>query len=251
MNSDFIVWQDDCLAVLNKPAGITVNPSETEKNITLVEMVTDAMKIPLERAGIVHRLDKDTSGVLIVAKNIEVLGNLQAQFKERVVQKTYLTLVHGHFDEKGGEIQAPISRNPFNREKFSVIDGGRESTTGFKVEGSYIMSMDKIENMTDGITKKNRAFFEKEAMEYSLLKVFPKTGRTHQIRVHMKYIHKPLVGDNTYTGKKLYRLDTKWCGRQFLHAFSIKFRHPITGEDKYFEVPLATDLQNALDFLKS
>jgi 23S rRNA pseudouridine1911/1915/1917 synthase len=246
INNSLVVWQDDSIAVLNKPHGVSVNPSETEKNITLVEMVYSELKIPLERAGIVHRLDKDTSGVILVAKSEEILEALQSQFKERVVEKSYITLVHGFFKEKGGEIHAPILRNPRNREKFSVLEGGRESETKFQVDKEFRMPMEKIEEIVGDMRRKERAFFDKEATEYSLLKVFPKTGRTHQIRVHMKFIKHPLVGDEVYTGKKLYRFDSRWCPRQFLHAFSIKFEHPITKEKMYFEVPLAEDLENSL-----
>jgi 23S rRNA pseudouridine1911/1915/1917 synthase len=245
-----VLWQDDDMAILNKPAGISVNPSETEKEITLVEMVLNELHITLERAGIVHRLDKDTSGVILVAKNENALEKLQAQFKSRTVEKSYITLVHGFIDEKAGEIQAPIARNPANREKFTIVEGGRDSTTKFQVVRHIKMSLEKIEQIVDDMRKKEQVFYEREAMEYTLLNVFPKTGRTHQIRVHMKYIHHPLVGDEVYTGKKLYRLDKRWCPRQFLHAFSIRFDHPVNGERMYFEVPLNEDLDTALKFLE-
>lgn len=244
-----IIWQDDYLVVLNKPPYISVNVSETEKDTTLIELISEELKIPLERAGVIHRLDKNTSGVLLVAKDQNTLELMQAKFKSREVKKTYMALAHGNIVEDAGEIDAPIARNPVNREKFGVFEGGRESLTRFEVVKRLKLAMEKIENMSDGMKKKEREFYESEALDYSLVKLFPRTGRTHQIRVHMKYIHHPLVGDGVYTGKKLYRMDHKWCPRQFLHAYSIGFKHPINGEEMNFSCDLADDLNDALNNL--
>lgn len=241
-----IIWQDEHLLVLNKPPFISVNPSETEKEETLVDLVASELNIPLERAGIIHRLDKNTSGVILVAKDQETLEKMQAQFKSRQVHKEYVALVHGYVESETGTIDAPIDRNPVNRERFGVFGGGRESVTDFRVEQRFELTMEKIEEMVGDMKKKERIFFEHEATKYTLLRLFPKTGRTHQIRVHLKFINHPIVGDEVYVGRKLGRFDHRWCKRQFLHAAKISFRHPISGEEMSFESELAEDLQDAL-----
>jgi 23S rRNA pseudouridine1911/1915/1917 synthase len=242
-----IIWQDDYLVVLNKPPYVSVNISETEKETTLIELISEELKIPLERAGVIHRLDKNTSGVLLVAKDQTTLERMQAQFKAREVKKTYLALAHGNIEEADGEINAPISRNPVNREKFGVFEGGRDSLTRFEVKERMKMDMSKIEDMGDGMKKKEREFYMTEALDYTLVTLYPQTGRTHQIRVHLKFIHHPIVGDEVYTGKKLYRMDHRWCPRQFLHAAGITFKHPQSGEEMHFECELADDLKKAME----
>ncbi len=246
-----IIWQDEHLLVLDKPPYISVNPSETEKDETLVGLVSSELGIPLERAGIIHRLDKNTSGVLLVAKDLETLEKMQAQFKSREVHKEYVALVHGNVDSLTGTIDAPIDRNPVNRERFTVVGGGRESVTDFRVEKRFSLSMERIEEMVDDMKKKERVFFENEATKYTFVRLFPKTGRTHQIRVHLKYINHPIVGDEVYVGRKLGRFDHRWCKRQFLHAAKISFKHPITDKDMTFESALAEDLVTSLNFLIS
>jgi 23S rRNA pseudouridine1911/1915/1917 synthase len=246
-----ILWQDEYLVAVDKPPYMSVAPSESDAAVTVAEVVSAQLGISLERAGIIHRLDKNTSGVLLIAKDQQTLELMQAQFKSREIKKTYTTLVHGVFGEEGGYIDAPIARNPENREKFGVFAGGRDSATEFKVEKRYALSMEKIDEIVDDMRKKERQFYEKEATQYSLVKVFPHTGRTHQIRVHMKYIHHPIVGDAVYTGKKLYRLDHRWCPRQFLHASGIEFVHPITHTHISLEAPLPTDLTVSLAVLRT
>jgi len=241
-----IIWQDDHLLVLDKPPFISVNPSETEKEDTLVDLVVRELGIPLERAGIIHRLDKNTSGVILVAKNQETLEGMQAQFKAREVHKEYVALVHGNVEEETGSIDAPIDRNPVNRVRFTVIGGGRDSVTDFRVEKRFELPMEQVEELVGSMKKKERVFFENEATRYSFLRLFPKTGRTHQIRVHLKFINHPIVGDEVYVGRKLGRFDHRWCKRQFLHASKISFRHPATGKEVSFESELAGDLQESL-----
>jgi 23S rRNA pseudouridine1911/1915/1917 synthase len=244
-----VLWEDEYLVAIDKPPYISVSTSETEKNVTVAEVVANQLGIGLERAGIIHRLDKNTSGVLLIAKDQQTLEKMQALFKSREVHKTYTALVHGFFDEEGGSIEAPIARNPANREKFGVFSGGRESATEFHVEKRYTMTMDTLETLVDDMKKKERHFFEHEALHYSLVKVFPKTGRTHQIRVHMRYVRHPVVGDEVYTGKKLYRFDHRWCVRQFLHASEIEFVHPVTSAKISLSSNLPVDLINSLSYL--
>ncbi|MDQ3098461.1 MAG: RluA family pseudouridine synthase [bacterium] len=246
-----ILFQDDHLIAIDKPYGMSVAPSESDKDVTVAEIITEQLGIPLERAGIIHRLDKDTSGVLLVAKSQEMLDLMQGLFKRREVHKTYTALVHAAVAEDKGVVRAPIARNPQNREKFGVFEGGRDSETVFEVDHRLTLPFAKIEEMLGAMTKKEKNFYMKDALDYCLLKLHPKTGRTHQIRVHMKYIHHPIVGDEVYTGKKLYRFDNRWCTRQFLHASTIEFEHPINRSQIKIDSPLAQDLVTALEFLTS
>ena len=231
-----ILYEDEFLVVLNKPAGWVVNRSQTVKEETLQDWIEDNLKFKIEnlksyRSGIVHRLDKDTSGVLVVAKTPEVFENLQKQFKERKVSKRYLVLVHGKVQSPEGVIRAPIARSPFDRKKFGIFLGGREAETRYRVISNFQFSNSKKENFT-------------------LLEVEPKTGRTHQIRVHLKYLGHPVVADEFYVGRKTYRADKPWCPRQFLHASQLSFIHPQTGEEVKFFTPLSLDLKKALEYLE-
>jgi len=180
-----------------------------------------------ERAGIVHRLDKETSGIILIAKTQASFENLQRQFKEREVQKSYLTLVHGKVTPADLTIRASIGRSPFNRKKFGVFLGGKDAESAYRLVKSY--------------SEKKLGFF-------SLLEIIPKTGRTHQIRVHLKFIGYPVVGDKLYGGRKNVKQDQQLLDRQFLHAASIKFKHPQTGSQLVFTAELPEDLKK---FLKS
>ena len=200
--------------------------------------------------GIVHRLDKDTSGVLLLAKNPGSLLHLLAQFKKRETKKTYASLVHGKFAEKTGHIVAPMGRSIHNRLRFVVDSAGRPAITDYKVEREFSGLQ---EDLAIKIGKESR-FKVKKVKElyqagFSLLKLEPKTGRTHQIRVHMSAMQHPLVGDQIYAGKKRVKLDAFWCKRQFLHALSLEFIHPRTGKQVLFEAPLAEDLEKVLKLL--
>ncbi|MBI4100375.1 RluA family pseudouridine synthase [Candidatus Microgenomates bacterium] len=224
-----VIFEDDDILVLEKPAGMVVNRAESVKEKTLQEWLEEKFKLPPEggvggRAGIVHRLDKETSGILLVAKTQEAFENLQKQFKERVVKKKYLSLAHGRVSAREGEIKAPVGRLPWNREKFGVLPGGREATTRFRVLELYTI----------------------HSAPYTLLELFPETGRTHQIRIHLKYLGHPVVGDLAYTGRKTVREDRKWCPRLFLHATFLQFMHPETGEEQTFESRLPDDLEEIL-----
>lgn len=245
-----VIFQDDYIMVVDKPAGLIVTPTETDSTKTLADILITDYGITLNRGGIVHRLDKDTSGVLVVGKTKEAVENLQAQFQDRTIKKEYICLVHGLLEKKG-KVVGGIARNPGNREKFMVSLDGKEAETeyepiqllGFRVEG--------IDELFSDLTKP--ALRKLQAMryfDYTLVKCQPLTGRTHQIRVHLKYIGNPLVGDSKYGGRRVSRLDLRWCPRQFLHAGKIEFVHPKLGKAMKFESPLPEDLLGALKFLK-
>jgi len=211
--------------VLDKPAGWITNTASTTKDQPTVE---GWLKLPLPRSGIVHRIDKETSGILLVAKTKEAFENLQLQFKERKVKKAYTALVHGEVGNKEGVIKETVGRLPWRRDRFGVLPGGREAITSYKVVSYYSNKDDK----------------------FTLLELKPETGRTHQIRIHLKHIGHPIVSDEFYAGRKTARKDRKWCPRLFLHAGGISFFHPDTGKIVSFSSDLATDLANVIDKLQ-
>ena len=234
MNDIKIIFEDDNIIVLDKPAGITVNRSETTKGNTLQDWLDKNLEFRIKnsefketdffkRAGIVHRIDKETSGLLVVAKNSEAFENLQKQFKERKVKKTYIALAHGKLTGEG-EINIPIGRLPWNRTRFGVLAGGREALTKYKV-----LSNPKIGDDT-----------------LSLIELYPETGRTHQIRVHLKYINHPIFSDDFYAGRKTSRNDRKILPRLFLHAKKISFADPKSGKKLFFESDLPKELKDLI-----
>ncbi|MCL4389820.1 MAG: RluA family pseudouridine synthase [Patescibacteria group bacterium] len=216
-----VIFEDDYLLVVDKPSGLVVNKSETAAG-------TETMEDWAAGKFIVHRLDKDTSGLLIIAKTPVALENLQAQFKSRTTVKKYLALVHGKVSPQQGSINAPIARSPFNRMHFGVFPGGREATTDYKT----------ISN------------FKFQISNFSLLELIPHTGRTHQIRVHLKYLGYPIVADPIYGGRKNLQADKRFCPRLFLHATHLEIAHPQTGEILKFDSPLPVDLRKVLDGLQ-
>jgi len=228
-----IVWQDENFIVLNKPTGWIVNRCRTTRGkVTIEDWLQEAdfdkrefttLNVKGYRNGIVHRLDKGTSGILLIAKKKDVFENLQKQFYQRQVQKEYLALVHGTFP-KDHRVLAPVGRLPWNREKFGIIPGGKQSQTKFILKTLY----------------------HRRGEKYSLISAFPKTGRTHQIRVHLRYLKMPIVADEAYVGRKRYRQDQRWCPRIFLHAFKIIFFHPKTGKKVNYQIKLPPDLEKAL-----
>jgi 23S rRNA pseudouridine1911/1915/1917 synthase len=208
-----------------------VNRAETtEGKETLEDWLEDHGFKGLERHGLVHRLDKDTSGVLIVAKTKESLEALQSQFKKRQVSKTYLALLHGRLEPRNGDVNLPISRNPLNRQRFGVFVGGRSAFTAYKVLEYYELPQ-KREQLT-------------------LVEALPKTGRTHQLRVHFKHLNHPIVSDPWYGGRKTTKKDLHWCPRLFLHAAKISFEDPDKKIQRTVESFLAKDLQSVLVSLK-
>lgn len=230
-----IIFQDDSIFVIDKPSGwITNSSSTTTDQPVLQKWLEENFKYPivkeeLLRSGIVHRLDKETSGIVVVAKTKEAFEKLQAEFKNREVQKTYVALLHGRIVEPEGTIKATVGRLPWRRDRFGVLPGGRESVTEYKV----------------------LKFYPEERGGYSLVEFHPKTGRTHQIRVHAKHIGHAIVSDEFYAGRKTARNDRKFCPRLFLHASGIKFTHPVTGKIMEFKSDLPEDLQGVLKSLEN
>ena len=247
-----VIFEDDSLLVIDKPAGLVVDKSETQKGETLEDWLTQkydslVYHTKLDRMGIVHRLDKDTSGVIVVAKTRQSLENLQNQFKERKTKKEYLALVHG-LVEKGGIVEGGIERNPLKREKFMVGEGGKEAVTEYSPEGKFQIPNNKFQIIFNDFNKIQMRKLERmKYNEFSLLSCHPLTGRTHQIRVHLKYIGHPIVCDEKYVGRKMYRLDRRWCPRMFLHAKSLGFYHPGSKEWVEFESELPEDLREVLE----
>jgi 23S rRNA pseudouridine1911/1915/1917 synthase len=222
LKNEWVIYDDASLLVINKPSGWTVNSAETTKNQDTIEDLLPASDLP--RRGIVHRLDKDTSGLLLVAKDSQSLTDLQRQFKERRVKKTYQTLVHGRVEPAAGTVRLPVARQTYNRHRFGVSIDGKPALTEYETIGIY--------------------------PGYTLLLVRPKTGRTHQIRVHFKHLGHPVVSDPIYGGKKALKGDFSWCPRLFLHSYQIEFAHPKTHKTINLTVPLPDDLQTALKKIK-
>ncbi len=223
-----IVYEDEHIAVIDKPAGLVVHPGDGNEQGTLVNALLfrypQISEIPYDarRRGIVHRLDKDTSGLIVIAKNAPAQLNLISQFSKRSVDKTYLALTERVPKTLTGRIEAPIARDVHQRKRMAVTRKGKPSVTEYKVID--------IE-FTDG---------------QALLEVNLLTGRTHQIRVHLAFIGAPIVGDSVY-GFRKQRVKMK---RHFLHAAKLAFTHPVTGERLSFESPLPADLQGHLDRLR-
>jgi 23S rRNA pseudouridine1911/1915/1917 synthase len=217
-----IVYEDSEIIVVDKPAGLTIHPAPWHPDHTLVNaLLAHCPSLEgsgdLVRPGIVHRLDKDTSGLIVVAKNESARVSLINQFKGKTVTKSYLVLVKGEVFPGQGTIELPIGRDPRNRKRMTVVEEGREAITHYQVN-QYLG-------------------------DYSLLEVMPKTGRTHQIRVHLSAIGYPVVGDPVYGVKSAY------IGRQFIHAYRLGFRLPSTNQYLEFSSPLPEDLKQALEVL--
>ncbi len=215
-----IIYEDDDLLVVDKPAGLAVHPAPGHPSHTLVNAILSHLPnlteiSDSERPGIVHRLDKDASGIMVVAKNNAAQLNLINQFKARSVVKAYLVLVKGHLTPEEGIIEAPIGRDPRNRQRMAVVAEGREARTRYHVI--------------------------KYTGNYTLLEVRTETGRTHQIRVHLLAIGYPVMGDATYGVKSDH------LSRQFLHACHLGFNLPSTGEYVEFTSKLPPDLEQALE----
>ena len=220
-----IIYEDAHVAVVNKPSGIVVHPSYGHPDKTLVNGLLYAIKDlsginGWRRPGIVHRIDKDTSGLLMVAKNDQAHESLSKQLKAKLVKREYLALVHGVIDHDFGKIDAPIGRSPKERTRYDVVANGKESLTDFEVCQRF--------------------------NEYTLVKCRLKTGRTHQIRVHMRYIGHPLVGDALYGPRKTH----KSAFGQFLHAKLLGFNHPQTDEFLQFTSDVPIEFTEFLQELK-
>jgi 23S rRNA pseudouridine1911/1915/1917 synthase len=231
-----IVYEDDELIVVNKPAGIVVHPAAGVMSGTLANALAFHFQQlstsgGVARPGIVHRLDKGTSGLMVVAKTESAHENIADQFRDREIFKSYVALVHGQVEKRTGQIDQPIARDRGNRTRMAVVRGGRPALSIYRV----------------------RKRFER----FTLLNVELKTGRTHQIRVHLAWLKHPVVGDEAYgTGRDKtipdhkVRTEVAKLGRQFLHAEQLGFRHPKTGEAMKFTVELPTELMAVLNEIK-
>ena len=215
-----VIYEDDDVIVVDKPAGLSVHPGPGHPDGTLVNallaLCPDIRGVGgVIRPGIVHRLDKDTSGIMVVAKTDKAHLGLSRQLKDREVTKGYLAMARGPIIPPEGIIDQPIGRDPRNRKKMAVLEEGRASRTNYKV----------IERLSS----------------YDILQVYLDSGRTHQIRVHMAYLGHPLVGD------RLYGKDNSVLNRQFLHANHLGFTHPLTSERMDFRSNLPDELQTVVD----
>lgn len=223
-----IVYEDEALLVINKPRGMVVHPAPGNERGTLVNAVLYHSKGRLSgingalRPGIVHRIDKDTTGLLVVAKTNEAHAALSAELSDRTLSREYYALVHGSIKEDEGTVCAPIARSESDRKKMAAVKkGGREAVTDY--------------------------FTLERFGHYTLVRCKLHTGRTHQIRVHMRHIGHPIVGDKTYGVKKEeFNLEG-----QLLHAGKIGFKHPETGEEMVFTAPLPEDFAHILDILRT
>jgi 23S rRNA pseudouridine1911/1915/1917 synthase len=219
-----VVYEDEALAVIDKPSGLVVHPAPGHPSGTLADGLkqrgtTWSLLGGAERAGIVHRLDRDTSGLLVVAKTEAAHRSLARQLSDRTLGRTYWALVHGGFREESGTIDAPIGRHPRDRRRMAIIEGGREAITDFRV----------VERL-NGAT----------VLELSL-----RTGRTHQIRVHLASIGHPIIGDT------IYGRPDPVLGRPALHAMRLRLVHPGDGTERTFDSPLPPELIAARDRLRS
>ena len=217
-----VLYEDNDIIVINKPKGMVVHPANGNPDGTLVNAVMAICKDSLSgiggeiRPGIVHRLDKDTSGVIIVAKNDKAHINLSEQIKNHEVEKTYIAIVRGSIPENEATINMPIGRSTKDRKKMAVTKSGKNAVTHFKVL--------------------------KRHNNYTLVEVKIETGRTHQIRVHLAEIGFPIIGDTVYSNGK-----NEWgVEGQCLHAKSIRFKHPITNQEMFIEAPLPEYFENII-----
>jgi 23S rRNA pseudouridine1911/1915/1917 synthase len=234
-----VLYEDEDLIILNKPADLLVHPARGNTHGTLVNALAhyyDRLSSGLGefRPGIVHRLDRDTTGVMVVTRHDQAQWDIAKQFETRRVRKTYLAIVHGTPELHADRINAPLGVHPTIREKYAIRpEIGKEAITYYEVQEAF------------------RGF--------SLLKLEPHTGRTHQIRVHLSYLKHPVVADDMYGGKLVYRwqladaepaVEEPVISRCALHARSLEFTHPRTGERVKFEAPLPPDMQTLLDLLR-
>jgi len=234
-----IIYEDDDIIVLNKPVNIIVHPAKGNLTGTLVNALSfysDKLSSGLGefRPGVVHRLDRNTTGVMVVTKNEIAQWKIAKQFEKRQTHKEYLAIVHGTPQLSADKISAPLGKHPIVREKHAIRpEIGRESVTFYEVL--------------------------EEFRGFSLMKMMPKTGRTHQIRVHLSYIKHPIVGDEIYGGKLVYpwqikndapALEDPVISRPALHALRLEFTHPSTGKLVSFEAPVPDDMQNLLKMLR-
>lgn len=233
-----VLWEDDDILVVNKPPFVVVNRAESIKGETVQDWAERRLNIPemglsadnrddkvfLQRSGVAHRLDKETSGCLIIAKNPKALVTLLKQFKERKIKKEYLALVHGHLKPMAGTVRLPLARSRFDREKWEIKYSGKSAETTWMVERYYRLT--------------------------SLVRLFPKTGRTHQIRVHLAHLGCPIYSDEKYLTRSLVVPDRERLSHHFLHAEKIGF-FDMGGGYREVSAPLPSDMTELLLWIES
>ncbi len=222
-----VCYEDENLLVINKPVGMVVHPAPGHYSGTLVNALLHHCSFlsgigGVERPGIVHRLDKDTSGLIAVAKTDQAHQHLSSQLQERTMKRHYEAIAEQNFGQDSGTIEAPIGRHPVKRHQMAVVANGRFARTHWTIKGQY--------------------------RGYSWLGLELDTGRTHQIRVHLKSIQHPLVGDPVYGSKRKHPFKVD---RPMLHAAQLKFFHPVSGEPLHFSAPVPADFQRILDILEA
>lgn len=239
-----VIYEDESIVVLDKPAGVVCNRAQTVREETLQDwwegrygqgnyksqMTNAKSEAPSdeeyfwERSGLVHRLDKETRGVMVMAKTPAAFGELLRQFRERDINKEYLALTHGIWKAPRGEIVLAVGRRRDNRQRMGVREDGRESVTGYVVEQEY-----RSWEFPRELKVNDRGY-----SGFSLVRFLPKTGRMHQIRVHARHMGHALVGDSLYAGRKRVREDLKWAGGLMLAANVLELTHPVSGERRKF-----------------
>lgn len=233
-----ILFEDENLIVLIKPAGILVHPTSAQEKVTLMNWLIETHPEILKqdwpdstRVGVVHRLDRDTAGILVMAKTPEILDLLQKQFKEREVVKTYLALVYGSVENDQGEISVPITRGEGGKQKIETFaysfskNRSRDAVTYYRVSRRFVLGQYKL----------------------TLLEVMPKTGRMHQIRTHLNYLGHPIIGDPLYNIKASRKISKNFnLKRQFLNAVKLEFTHPKTEQKMSFSADLDSELKQIL-----
>jgi 23S rRNA pseudouridine1911/1915/1917 synthase len=246
-NNDLkIIFEDKHLLIVDKPPGLVVNVSNTYKEKTLQEMISEkypdlwegkrvsvnSEDVPdeypssfKERNGIVHRLDKNTSGVIVVAKEEETFLDLQKQFKNREVEKFYSAIVHGKVKDQEIEIEAPIGRNPKSPFKFAVVAEGKQATTYINVVANLVV----------------------DNKDLTYISIRPRTGRTHQIRVHLSALGHPVVHDYIYGSARDFEWSGEVFGRLMLHATKLVFKHPVAGEQVSYSSDLPVEFKRYID----
>jgi 23S rRNA pseudouridine1911/1915/1917 synthase len=265
-----ILHEDQDVLVIEKPPQVVVNDAQTVNEPTIQSWLRAhegqdvaswpsdwATLVPstfspeygtpeqifAQRGGIVHRLDKETSGVLLLAKHPGALVALLQQFQQRQVAKTYVCLTHGHFAIASDTLSLPMQRSSANRTRFAVHPLGRSAMTAYEVLQQFVEAQ-------EGTTLQHPRSETQPLEKFSLVQCQPHTGRTHQIRVHMAHVNHPIVSDPEYTSEKRLRDDARWCPRLFLHASVLSFTHPRTRTPLRIESPLPADLQSALTHLQ-
>lgn len=236
-----VLYEDSDTIVINKPVDVVVNRAATVNAFTVQDWAelrlkdvfkNNTDKLYKDRSGVCHRLDKETSGCLMIAKNPEALKYYLSLFKERKMTKEYVALVHGRVEPSEGDVILPLRRSIFDREKFQVHYEGKRAVTGWKVVQRYVY--EGHEHWKDSLT---------------YLRVFLKTGRTHQIRVHLSFLGWPIFSDSKYLNKKFGREDRHMLDHHFLHAAFMAFKN-FKGEQVKVEAPLPEDCQEFLDTLE-